>query len=125
MEWTLDCDGNAGMTDRERETGAGAPPDFAEGFARDWITLWQSELAALSSDREVAESLARVGRFWAERARAWQGAAGHDPASGAGPAMPAGAAAAAAAPDILLAEFARLAGRVAELERRLDQLERN
>jgi hypothetical protein len=30
---------------------SGPPPDLA-ALARDWVTLWQSELAAIATDRE-------------------------------------------------------------------------
>ena len=42
------------MTDRAAGSRA--------ALARDWITIWQSELAALAVDREVQEALQRAGR---------------------------------------------------------------
>ena len=41
-----------------------APPDLA-ALARDWITLWQSELAALAADREAQEMSEAVLALWA------------------------------------------------------------
>ncbi len=42
-----------------------------QGLARDWITLWQSELAALAVDREAQET-------WHVLLSLWAGAAGGD-----------------------------------------------
>ena len=44
--------------------GPAAPPDLA-ALARDWITLWQSELAALAADREAQEMSEAVLALWA------------------------------------------------------------
>jgi len=89
-------------------------------IARDWITIWQSELTAAASDRELAELFVRLVDQWAAAAQAAAcllpgGADGAAGRAGAGP--PAGAAAAAAAPDARDAAIERLAERVAELER--------
>ena len=43
--------------------------DPAEAGAADWITLWQSELAALAADREAQET-------WQAMLALWAGAAG-------------------------------------------------
>jgi uncharacterized protein YceH (UPF0502 family) len=92
--------------------------------ARDWITIWQSELAALATDRELAEGWVRLVTLWAEAAeratRLLPGA--HDPHGPAGPAAPPRPAAAVAALDARDATIERLAERVAELERRLAEL---
>ncbi len=96
-----------------------------QALARDWITLWQSELTAAAADREAQET-------WQALAALWAGAAGamvpmlpggwpHEPARAAAPPR---AAPVAAAPDARDAEIRRLAERVAELERRLAGLER-
>ena len=50
------------------------PPPGMDGedlhdLARDWITLWQSELAALAADREAQET-------WRVLLSMWAGAAG-------------------------------------------------
>lgn len=39
-------------------------------LARDWITLWQSELAALASDTEAVEAWTRLLSLWAGAAAA-------------------------------------------------------
>ena len=46
-----------------------ASPDTA-ALARDWITLWQSELTALAADREAHESWAALAALWAGAAEA-------------------------------------------------------
>ena len=112
------------------------PPEDPAGadlhdLARDWITLWQSELSALAVDREAQEA-------WQMLLSVWAGAAGavmsglprgmaDDPARhgarAAGAAAASRPAPAAAAPDPRDAEVDRLRERVAELERRLAGLE--
>src|SRR5208282_3800556 len=103
---------------------SGQTPDL-EALARDWVTLWQSELAAIAADREAQESWQAIVALWAGTAgamltaapRSWISHAGpghagpatvqpateaapHEPTAGrAGVAAPPGAAAAAAAPD--------------------------
>src|SRR5665213_514063 len=106
-------------------------PGF-DSLARDWITLWQSELAALAADREAQESWQAILALWAGAANAMLAAAprtwaspgprspagprshagpasappAHDPADGrARTAVPPGAAPAAAAPDARDAEI--------------------
>lgn len=93
--------------------------------ARDWVTIWQSELAALAEDREALETWRDVVDGWARMAEAMIDAmpdAGPDDGLPR-PFTPAGAAAAPAALDPRDAELARLAERVAELERRLAGVE--
>jgi len=103
---------------------------------RDWVTILQSELNALATDREAQQVWARLVEVWAVHARAAgaflparaQGTKGHDGADGrAGTEPPPGAAPAAAASDAgererQLADLDRLARRVEELERRLAEL---
>jgi hypothetical protein len=94
-------------------------------MAADWITIWQSELAGLATDRELQEAWVRLVDFWARSAEATlrllpQPAAapqadGADRRAGA--AAPPGAPPAMAAPDARDAALQRLAERVAELER--------
>ena len=130
--------------------GPAAPPDLA-ALARDWITLWQSELAALAADREAQEMSEAVLALWAGMAGSLLAAVprargpgmeapapgfGLDPESAApgasdesadrraGAAAPAGDAADSAAPGPGDAAFERLHRRLAELESRLAALER-
>jgi hypothetical protein len=121
--------------------GGGAKPELRD-LARDWITLWQSELSALAVDREAQETWHTMLALWAgaagamlsaaprerPRGRAYGPAAAGPAAAGAsgGPAGAAaapGAAPAAAAPDPRDAEIERLARHVRELEARLAELE--
>ena len=101
-------------------------PDLAadmQGFARDWITVWQSELADTAVDRELQETWQRMLALWAQAAGGplpgWS-----DAGRSRSPVAPR-ATAAAAAPDTRDAEIGRLAERVAELERRLAELGRD
>jgi len=118
--------------------GAAAPEPAGldlQAIARDWITLWQSELTAAATDRELQETWQTLAGLWAGAAGAMlrglprgapDGRFGAAAAPGrAGPAAPARPAPAAAAPDARDAEIERLARRVADLERRLADLERN
>jgi hypothetical protein len=106
-------------------------PDLRD-LARDWITLWQSEIAALAVDREAQETWHTMLALWAGAAGAMLTAAPRERPGGRSyrnPAGPAGAAAApgtpaaAAAPDARDAEIERLARHVRELEARLADLE--
>jgi hypothetical protein len=125
-----------GMTDRDRNEAADRPD--LDALARDWITLWQSEIAALAHDREAAETASRMAAIWAGLAATWLRAA---PAPAAAPSAPgahdapaaraadaSGAASAAAAPDAGLDAVRQLLGDLAErlggIERRLAALER-
>jgi hypothetical protein len=116
-------EGDAGSFRR----GGAAPdppvPDL-QGLARDWITLWQSELAAAAADREVQESWQRMAGLWAGAAAALVQALPRGAADGwsraAAPPRPAPA---AAAPDPRDAEIERLVRRIDALERRLADLE--
>ena len=105
--------------------GPGAPPPAdPQAEARDWITIWQSEMTALATDREMTDAWVRLVRLWAETAeRAVRlmptGTPGEPAHRPAGPAAPTGAPAFVAASDARDATIQRLAERVAELERRL------
>jgi hypothetical protein len=111
-------------------TGAAAPSP-ADTW-QDWVTIWQSELNALATDREAQQAWAKLVAVWAAQARAagafLPGRGFDDPASGRTRAEPpAGPAAPAAAPDAGIVEQQRLAiehlaRRVEELERRLREL---
>ena len=114
------------MTGPDRTDTAAADPIAAlQELTRDWITVWQSELTAVAVDREAQES-------WQSVISLWAGAAGalltFVPPRGQGdarrPRAEAGAAAAPVAPDAGAAEVERLGQRIAELERRLADLER-
>jgi hypothetical protein len=117
-------------------TGGRAPPGPGQAgkpdlqtVTADWITIWQSELAAMAIDREMHEAWVRMMTVWAQATSAAarllplspsvraDGPAGH-----AGSAAPPGAAAAMAAPDARDAAIQRLADRVDELERRIRTL---
>lgn len=52
-----------------------APPPGLEALARDWVTLWQSELAAIAADREAQESWQAILALWAGAAGAMLAAA--------------------------------------------------
>jgi len=108
-----------------REDGAGVD---LEQLAHDWITICRSELAALATDREAQETWRTLLTLWAGAAKAMLAAMPRgvrERANGrAGAAAAARPAAAAAAPDARDAEIDWLGGRLAELERRLDELER-
>jgi len=116
------------------ESGTGDPPKLGGAslheLARDWITLWQSELSGLAADREAAETWQAMVALWAGAAGAMLNGIPSASGQGDGADRRAGAAAAsrpspaAAAPYPRDAEIERLVGRVAELEQRLALLER-
>ncbi|WP_424810954.1 hypothetical protein [Roseococcus sp. YIM B11640] len=120
-------------------------PEDIERLAADWIALWESELAALGQDAELAESwaasVALMAAFWRAQsahlaaAMKWRGpdeepprpapAAAASPAGGGArdggagvPAAPPGAKPLGDGPDV-----EQLRARLAELERRLATLE--
>jgi len=108
------------------------PPEEAasedlHNLARDWITLWQSELAALAMDREAQEAwfvslslwAAALGGVLGGLPRGLAGEPRRDPLATAPRPTPA-----AAAPDAGDAEVECLRERVATLERRMAGLER-
>ena len=103
------------------DTSGAADPDAR---VRDWMTIWQSEIAALGVDREVQEGWARLAGNWARAAVQMSG--GRDSAGRAGADAAPGAAAAAdasgAGPGVA-DELALLRGEVAGLRRRIEQLE--
>jgi hypothetical protein len=116
---------------------AEGPGSELDELARDWITLWQSELAALAADTETVEAWTRLLSLWAGAAAAGlrlapRADAVHDPYP-ARAAQPPRAAAAGAAPgaggvagdggrgdDALLA---RILDRLDAMERRIAALE--
>jgi hypothetical protein len=95
-------------------------------MATDWITIWQSELAAMATDRELQEGWLRLVDLWAQAAqqavRFLPPPPAHDAAGRSGPAAPAGPTPPVAAPDARDAALERLAARVEELERQLGPL---
>jgi len=101
------------------------PPGLAS-LARDWITIWQSELAATAVDVEAQESWVRLAALWARASgmMAMAVAGGVIDDSGSRPAAAARPATAAAASDPRDAEIDRLTERVGELERQLARLDR-
>jgi hypothetical protein len=101
---------------------------MSEKLAEDWVALWQSELTAMSADREVRESWAAMVALWASTATMALGAMKprHDAAPGtAFTAQPPRPAPAAAAPFAGVDEVAGLNRRIAELEQRLAAFERD
>jgi len=101
-----------------------ATPDLRK-LAQDWITLWQSEFAALAVDREAQETLQATLALWAGAASAMLQAWPHEhPDRRAGAAAAARTAPVAAASDPRDAAIERLTRRVGELEARLADVER-
>ncbi len=108
---------------------ASALPDWA----LDWAEIWQSEWRAMAADRELAEAAVTFAARWGEGLAAAAalatlftpardgsaGRAGPGPAAGAPPAMAPFDDGAATRQRLAEARIAELAGRVAELERRL------
>ncbi len=103
------------------------PPDLQapdlQAMARDWITIWQSELSAMATDRELQDAWVRLVKLWADAA---ESAARllpqtrHDQSPGRSrSAAPPRAPSVMAPSDDRDAAIRRLAERVAELERRL------
>ena len=99
-------------------------------LARDWITIWESELTALAADRESQETWRAFLALWARAASTpAPGAPASDapasddtaPAPASISSIPARSTAVAAASDARDAEIERLARRVAALESRLGQ----
>ncbi len=110
--------------------GEKRPPDAAASAAKsmrsamleDWISIWESELAALAADREGQELWRSMVSQWAEQARAaaaWIDAVDFIPGRPSGSGAQEGTAPAAAAPDPRGDAIAQLARRVEELERRV------
>jgi hypothetical protein len=110
------------MTERPKgQAGDGDPardPSPAKIW-QDWVTIWQSELNAMGTDREVQAAWAKLVSLWAQGARAAAAFLPDGAPGRARPEPPAGPAAPAAAPDARDAALERLAKRVEELERRL------
>jgi hypothetical protein len=105
-----------------------ADPTDYDSLAKRYLDLWQSQLSALSSDRQLTETMARMlATTNASMAAAFETARrAHADArqrdATAGGAAP-GAAPAAAAPPDGTAELGQLRARVELLERRVAELE--
>jgi uncharacterized protein YceH (UPF0502 family) len=108
-------------------------PDY-DALAKRYLDLWQSQLSALSSDRQLTETMARLlattnasmaAAFeTARRAHAEvRNAAGGTTAAGSSTAAAAGAPAAAAAPADGAADLGQLRARIDALEQRVARLE--
>jgi len=109
------------------------PPEDLDSLAEDWIALWQSEIAGLAADPELAEQWAA----WAALGAAWMRAATamtprfradiHDRAAAPpwtpAPAAPSGAGGHAGHGGGDQPARDAMAQRLAELERRLADLE--
>jgi hypothetical protein len=119
-------DAPGGTGDRPADAASG--PDM-QSLARDWITVWQSEIAAVACDREVQETWQMLAGLWAGVASLMlqglpRGQPDGYPPIRARPSATARPPPAAAASDSRDAEVERLARRVAELERRLAERDR-
>ena len=109
-----------------------APETISAVDPADWVTIWQSEMAALAVDPECTEAMLLWGQAWVaagdgargrddepSRGRDAEPSRGRDaepPAGRAGADAAAGPAPAPLAPDVER-ELERLRGRIAELER--------
>ncbi len=51
-----------------------AAADRAARLARDWATIWQSELAALGADPETGMAMEKIFAAWLLAAESWRGA---------------------------------------------------
>ncbi|HYE01038.1 MAG TPA: hypothetical protein VEH84_16765 [Alphaproteobacteria bacterium] len=99
-----------------------------DALARRLLTLWEEQWTALAADPEMAEAAGRMNAMMGEALAAFSAplnaAAGRDGAGTiipfAGP--PPGAAPAAPAHDAVADALVRLEGRLAGIERRLDEL---
>ena len=107
-------------------TGDAEVPETPKGvdlraLAADWVTIVQSELAAMAADREAQETAQALLAVWAGAMAAAMRAAPREPGA-TGAAATTGAAPAAAASDAGGAELDELRRRVHELEARLAAL---
>ncbi|HJQ56996.1 MAG TPA: hypothetical protein VJ890_08825 [Vineibacter sp.] len=105
-----------------------ADPTDYDSLAKRYLDLWQSQLSALSSDRQLTETMARLlattnasmaSVF--ENVRRAQADARHRDSDAGG--APAGTATAAAAPADGAADLGQLRARLDALERRVAELE--
>jgi hypothetical protein len=96
-----------------------------DALARRYLDLWQSQLSALSSDRQLTETMARLlATTNASMAAAFDTARrAHADARHATTTASPGSPPAAAAPDNRTAELEQLRARLVALERRIAELE--
>ena len=129
-----------GPEDGKAETPPWQDPAGFEAWAKDWITLWQSELTAMAADRELREGWGTLMALWARAATSAASQAASQMAGAASTfrspvpherpsrSAPADAAArpapGAAASDAGGDEIERLHRRIAALEERLRAIER-
>jgi hypothetical protein len=99
---------------------------MTDRLAEDWVALWQSELTAMAADRELREFWTAMVTLWAGAATSALGAmrAPHDTGRTAVAPQPARSAAAAAASEPGVDEVECLNRRIAELEQRVAEFER-
>ena len=103
-----------------------SPDAKAADLARDWTTIWQSEMSAAAADRERAETWARTITVWNQMVACFTAPQGRDDGQAGQAARPSPArpAPADAAPDASDAATHALVRSIDELERRLAALER-
>ncbi|MDE8345116.1 MAG: hypothetical protein POH28_02905 [Acidocella sp.] len=100
-------------------------------LAKDWVAMWQSELSAMGTDRELRETWATLMGLWAEptllniwaaQAQSMWTRPARDPARSPNASQPPGSTPAAAASQPGLDEISRLTRRIDELEQSLERL---
>ena len=131
-----------GRTDTDCPEGEAPTQPDPRDLARDWITVWQSELAAIATDREMREHWQAAVGVWtglasaivrdrsppppppsAHDAAPRHAASRHPTPRSAGTSDATGTPAAAAPPDARDVEIERLGRHVAALEARLAAIE--
>jgi ubiquinone biosynthesis protein UbiJ len=90
-----------------------------DNLAKELVAMWQSELTAMTADRELRESWAGFIALWAQSATLAAAYLPRDQAGSTSAAEPPRPAPAAAASEPRLDEIERLERRIAELEQRL------
>lgn len=94
-----------------------------EELAKNLLTIWQSELTAMATDRELQEHWVTMVGLWAQTANAAITAFSHESAPGSPiPPQPPRASPSHAASGDRLDEINELTSRVRDLERRLAEL---
>jgi hypothetical protein len=91
-----------------------------DSLAKDLVAMWQSELTAMATDRELGESWTALAALWAQSTRTALAVLRREPPAGSpSPAEPPRTAPAAATSQPGLGEIEQLNRRIAELEQRL------